>query len=272
MIQRIIFFCLIAISGVLGKTQFTSAQNVMGARSIAAGQTGVSIPNNSWAVFSNSALLTTEHRQVSFYGFRYSGFTEITDFAASVTIPTGTNHSSAAGINSYGFDLFRETSIRAGYKYTFEHLHIGSTIHYTHVQQGGGYGSTGAIGADIGIAIVIAEKFWVGTRATNLNQPSFSTTSEELSRELAIGASYLPAERVMISTEIVKDVRFPLSFRAGAEAELIPGFFARTGTSTNPETYAAGFGYKASLWQINFGVQQHIPLGLSPAIDVGLQF
>lgn len=272
MIQRIIIFCLIAISGVSGITHFATAQNVMGARSIATGQTGVSVPGHSWAVFSNPALISTEQRQVSFYGFRYAGIAEITDFAASLIFPFSENQSAGAGVHSFGFELFRQTSIRAGYKYSIGNLHAGSAIHYTHVQQGGGYGSAGAFGVDIGIAVLIAETIWFGTRATNLNQASYSDTEEELPRELSLGASYFPSERVMITSEIVKDVRFPLSFRAGAEIELLDGFFARAGTSTKPETYAAGFGYQTSRWLINIGVQQHIPLGLSPAVDVGLKF
>jgi hypothetical protein len=76
----------------------------------------------------------------------------------------------------------------------------------------------------------------------------------------------------LVTTEIVKDVMFPVSFRTGVEFEVLNSLFARAGFTTNPETYSFGFGYLADQWNINFGLQQHNPLGLSPALDLGIQF
>ncbi len=269
MIQRIIIFCLIAVSGVLVLTSRAFCQHSLGARSAASGQTGVAVPGDSWSVFSNISFLPTDERQISFYGFRYSGISEITDAAASVSLPVRYG-AFGIGIHRYGFHLFSETRFRAGYKQQWEQFHAGVVLNYTHVQQGGGYGSAGALGADIGIGAQIAEPLWLGARATNVNQPSYAETDEELPRELAAGISYFPSPAAMITAEVVKDVRFPLSFRAGIDAELIKGLNARAGITTNSETYSAGFGYKTSRWQINFAVQQHMVLGLSPALDIGI--
>ncbi|REL24613.1 hypothetical protein DYD21_17255 [Rhodohalobacter sp. SW132] len=269
MIQRIIIFCVIAISGVFVNAERGNAQHSMGARSIASGQTGVAAPGDSWSLFSNSALLSTDEKRISFYGFRYAGIAEITDAAFSASTPVFSGAAGAA-VHRYGFDLFNETRFIAGYKQNWHGLHAGIALHYTYVQQGGNYGSAGAAGLDLGFAAEIISGLWFGSRATNINQPKYKKTDEELPRELAAGLSFSPVHRLMISTEIVKDVRFPASFRAGLDAELITGFRARTGITTQPETYSAGFGYQTGRWQINFAVQQHNPLGLSPAIDFGL--
>ncbi|CAN5421290.1 hypothetical protein BH23BAC3_BH23BAC3_26430 [soil metagenome] len=269
MIQRIIIFCLIAVSGVLVLTSRAFCQHSLGARSAASGQTGVAVPGDPWSVFSNISFIPTDESYVSFYGFRYAGISEITDAAASATLPLG-NGAFGTGVHRYGFHLFSETRFRAGYKQQWEQFHAGVVLNYTHVQQGGGYGSAGALGADIGIGAQIVEPLWLGARATNINQPSFAETDEELPRELAAGISYFPSPATLITAEVVKDVRFPLSFRAGIDAELIKGLHARAGISSNPETYSAGFGYKTARWQINFAVQQHMVLGLSPALDIGI--
>jgi len=269
MIQRKIIFCVIAISGVFVLAESSFAQHSIGARSVASGQTGVSVPVESWSIFSNAALLSTDEKRISFYGFRYTGIAEISDAAFSASIPIFGGAAGAA-VHRYGFHLFNETRIRAGYKKSWHTFHAGFALNYTYIQQGGGYGSAGAAGADIGVAAEIIPGLWFGSRATNVNQPSFQNSDEELPRELAAGLTYFPVQQVMISSEIVKDVRFPASFRAGLNAELIPGFWARTGVTTQPETYSAGFGYQTSSWQINLAIQQHNPLGLSPAIDIGL--
>ena len=236
---------------------------------MASGQAGVAVPDGRWAVFSNSSLLPTHETHISFYGFRYVGIAEITDAAASVTIPVK-NGAFGAGIHRYGFHLFNETRFRAGYKHQWGQFHAGVALNYNHVQQGGGYGSAGAFGVDLGIAGQMAESVWFGARATNVNQPSYAETEEELPRELAAGFSYHPSPGVMITAEAVKDVRFPVSFRAGIDVELIKGLNGRAGATTYPETYSFGFGYATSAWQVNFAVQQHLILGLSPAVDIGI--
>lgn len=270
MIQRNLFFCLVAISGIF-IVDIACSQTTIGARSVAIGQTGTAVPGDQWAIFSNTALMTTDQRQVSFYGFRYVGFTEISDLAASGSYPADFGTFGAA-FHRFGFDLFNETHLRLAYKRQFNHVHAGLGINYAHVQQGGGYGSAGALGIHLGIAAQIIESVWLGARATNINQPTYDNTEEYLPRELAIGISYFPSDRLMLTADAVKDVRFPLSVRTGAEIELINGLHARTGITTQPETYAGGFGYRTAQWQINIGVQQHIPLGLSPAIDLGVTF
>lgn len=269
MIQRIPIFYLIALSGVFIITEEAVSQHAPGARAVAAGQTSVSVPNNAWAVFSNISLLKTNQRQLSFYGFRYSGIAEITDAVAAATIPVGAG-AIGAGVHRYGFSLFSETSFRAGYAHGWQNLRVGAVVSYTNVQQGGGYGSAGAFGIDLGAGGKIVNPLWFGVRATNINQPAYSGSIEELPRELAAGITYVPSPNVMVSAETVKDVRFPISLRAGADIELVHGLRARAGVSTNPQTYSGGFGYSTDRWQINFAVQQHIPLGLSPAIDVGI--
>jgi len=270
MIQRNLFFCVVVIFCVL-TVEISHCQTTIGARSLGTGQTGAALPGNQWAVFSNVALLVTDERWVSFYGFRYVGISEITDLAASVTVPTKLG-SFGAGFHRYGFDLFNRTNIRLGYKKRFSRFHTGLAVSYSAVQQGGGYGSAGALGIDLGIAAQIIETLWMGVRATNVNQPVYGNSDEYLPRDLAIGLAYLPSGRMLLSIDAVKDVRFPISLRAGAELELIKGFEARAGITTQPETYSGGFGFTSDRWEINIGVQQHIPLGLSPAVDLGISF
>lgn len=247
------------------------SQLVMGAKHMAMGQTGVANPGDSWAVFQNPALMETEQNRVSFYGFRYLGFAEITDYAVSVNYNThwGTF---GGGVHRFGDELFNENRMRLGYKNQLGDFHYGGSVTYTHVFQGGNYGNAGAIGFDLGLGAEIIEDLWFGARATNINQPAYGATDEELPREMAIGIGYRLSGFAFFTTEVVKDVRFPLSYRAGIEIEVIESLFARAGFTTEPETYTFGFGYITDRFNINIAMQQHIPLGLSPALDLGINF
>lgn len=245
------------------------AQAVIGARELAMGQAITALPNTTWSVFGNPALMAEDRASVSFFGVRYYSFAEITDMAVSITYPTGIGVL-AAGIHRYGFDLFNEKRLRLGYKNSFKGFHFGIILNYSHVMQGGGYGSAGAAGIDVGIAAAITPDLWIGAKATNINRPTYgSLNDEELPRNLSIGFSYRLSDIALFSTDIIKDVRFPISYRAGVEVRIIGGLMGRAGITTSPGTFSAGFGYKAEFWSANVAVQRHenLILGYSPAID-----
>lgn len=269
--NKIIFHLLASVCFLTASSVSLHAQNSTGARSLAMGQTGTALSGDHWSAFLNVALLSTDAAHVSFYGFRYVGISEITDIAATTSYPTSAGVF-AAGIHRYGFNLFNENRILAAYKNNLGRFHYGAGVSYFHVNQGGNYGSAGAVGIDIGLAAEIATGLWFGARATNLNQPSYGNTNEELPRELAAGFSYQLTPGALLTSEVVKDVMFPVSVRGGLEFEIVRSLFARAGFTTEPETYSIGFGYHGERWLINFGLQQHNPLGLSPALDFGIQF
>lgn len=265
------FLVHLIVAFALIYSQPATAQNSIGARSIAMGQTGVAMPGTSWSAFSNVALMPENKNEASFYGFRYVGISEITDMAASFSYSTNWGVL-GGGLHRYGFNLFNENRFMAAYKNSLGKFHYGGSVSYTHVNQGGRYGSAGAVGFDLGLAAEVTPDLWFGARATNINQPSYGATDEDLPRELAAGLSYYVTQSALVTTEIVKDVMFPVSFRTGVEFEVLNSLYARAGFTTNPETYSFGFGYLANQWNINFGLQQHNPLGLSPALDLGIQF
>lgn len=273
MIQRfwLNYLLGVLVLGIFGIFNPLRAQTSLGATSVAMGQTGVAIPDANWSLFSNVALMPTDENRVSFYGFRYVGIAEITDMAANVTTQTNLG-TVGIGVHRYGFNLFNENRFLLAYKNSLDRFHYGASVSYTHIFQGGDYGAAGAIGFDLGLAAEITEDLWFGARATNLNQPSYGDTDEELARELATGLSYQLTAEALVTAEIVKDVMFPLSFRSGVQFEIIQSLFIRAGITTQPETYSFGFGYQSSRWDVNFALQQHNPLGLSPALDLAVKF
>ncbi len=268
-IQSLKLLCLCVISITFSGMAY--GQNSMGAKLVSMGQAGVALPNSEWSLFSNSALLSTNQNSASFYRFRYVGISEITDLAAVLNFQTRLA-TVGFGIHRYGFNLFSENRVIIGFKKSFGTFHAGISTSYYHVSQGGGYGSAGAVGFDIGVAAELADGLWIGARATNVNYPTYGKTDETVPRDLSLGFSYRLAENTVLSMEAMKDVMFPLSLRSGIQIELIPSLFARAGFTSNPETYSFGFGYAPDRWSINIGLQQHNPLGLSPAIDLGINF
>ena len=160
--------------------------------------------------------------------------------------------------------------MRLGYKHSFAGFHFGAIVNYNHVAIGGGYGSAGALGIDVGLAAPIITDLWIGAKATNINQPEYgSLNNEKLPRELSIGLSYQLSDIALFTSDVVKDVQFPISYRSGLEITIIEGLVGRAGFTTDPLTFSGGFGYHGEFWAVNVAVQRHENrvLGYSPAID-----
>lgn len=266
--RKFFIFFIFGILSAGGSGNYARAQ-VIGARELSMGQAVTALQKTSWAVFGNPAMMPKGKASVSFFGVRYYGFAEITDMAVSLQYPT-TYGVWAGGVHRYGFDLFSESRLRLGYKNSFKGFHFGAVFNYSHVAQGGGNGSAGAIGVDLGIAAAITPELWIGAKAVNINRPTYgSLNDEELPRNLSIGFSYRLSDIALLSSDVIKDVRFPISYRAGIEVRVIGGLVGRAGITTSPNTFSAGFGYNGTFWSANVGVQRHenVVLGYSPAID-----
>lgn len=264
--------CMLLFLSLLGiSPSLLQAQAVIGAREIGLGQATTALTGSPWAVFSNPAMIK-EETDISFFGVQYYGLAEIRDMASSLTLPTQWGLF-AVGIHRYGFDLFSESRFRIGYKNSFKTFHYGGIINYNHVAQGGGYGSVGALGLDIGVAAPLAGGLWMGAKATNINQPTYGGKGlERLPRNLSVGLSYLLTGRGLITADVLKDSGFSARFRGGLEVTVNGGLRARAGVTTAPQTFAGGFGYRGSTWSTNLAVHRHENplLGYSPAIDFNI--
>lgn len=257
----------------LGISTSAYSQISMGARGLGLGHATNALPDYSWSLFSNPALISSDTPKIGFYGLRNYGFAEITDMAALGSVPTKFG-STALGFHRYGDSIFNETRVRLGYKNEWEQLHFGFALNYNHISFGGVYGSGGALGVDVGVAAQVSDQLWIGAKAMNINQPAynFSGTEEDLPRDLSIGFSYLIENRALFMMDVVKDVRFPVSYRGGLEIDIIQELKGRIGVTTEPLTYSFGLGYGKDFWGVNFAIQHHQLLGLSPGFDLLFKF
>ncbi len=247
-------------------------QTTLGARPLALGQATTALPNNQWTVFENPAMLDEDQKSVSFFAIRYYGLPELTDVAAAIVYPTKIGVF-AAGAHRFGDKLFSKSRIRVAYKNSWKDFHYGISVNYSHIKQGGGYGSIGAVGINIGLAAEVSKSLWIGAKATNINRPKYGTTindiDEDLPRNLSIGFSYRLSGVALFTADVVKDVNFPISFRSGVEVKIIDHLKARAGITTKPQTFSGGFGYLAKNWGMNLVIQKHENpvLGFSPGLD-----
>lgn len=256
-------FVLTLLSGPF----MAKGQVILGARSLGMGQAVTALPESPWSLYLNPAMLPGE-RQVAFYGIQNYRLPELMDVSAVIVNPFSFG-TMALGHHRYGNDLFNKHRTRLGYKYEWRGVHAGLVLNYSHVSISN-YGNDGAIGVDLGVAASPFENLWFGASANNINRPKIGT---ELPRRLTIGFSYRMVERVTATSEVVKDVQFPVAYRGGLEVEMVDNFFARTGITTEPTTYSFGLGLLiAGRYAVNLAVQHHELLSWSPGLDVLLKW
>ena len=242
-------------------------QNITGARAAGLGQAVTALPDNVWSAFQNPAMLPAQGRHVSLFSIRYYGISELTDAALSGVYATGYG-SLGVGLHSYGFDLYRESQFRLAYMRAFDNYRMGATLRYQHVSIEG-YGSAGSPALDIGFAMNLAEGLWLGARTSNLSRSTIGEAGEELPRELVIGLSYALSGRVLLVSDLFKDVRFPFSYRGGVEVDALEDILqVRGGVSTEPTTFSLGFGLNRMFWSVSLAAQHHEWLGWSPGVGL----
>jgi len=268
-IKRYPFVLIVLL--LAGMVNHSHAQLILGARGTSMGQAVTALPSETWNVFANPALLPESGRSVSFYGIRYYNLAELTDVALAGHY-THSIGSFGIGMHTFGDDLYRESRFRVGYSRGFQGFRAGIVVNYAHISIDGVYGSAGTLVFDAGVAYELVNGLWFGSRATNLSRSRIGRAKEELPRELALGLSYQLNDRGMLSTDLVKDSRFPLSYRGGLEVRIIDQLYMRGGITTEPLTYSAGLGYKQPSWKVNIVAQQHYVMGWNPGFDFHIHF
>lgn len=220
----------------------------------------------SWATFSG--------RAVSFFAFEAFGLSALRLAAASYVEPTRLG-AFAVGARTFGFDAYRETHLHVGFAHGFRlestrRFHVGASLRYYRVSIPG-YGNAGALGLGIGGLVEVWPSVLMGFQATNFHVPKLAGR-EELARTLALGLAYTPVEQVLAVLDVYKDVRFPLSVRAGVEVQPVAAFSLRAGAATEPSRFTAGAGIRLGHLVADVAGERHAILGWSPAVSFGLRW
>ena len=241
------------------------SQMVMGAREEGLSEATSALQADRWALFGNPANLA-EHDEAAFFAMRHFGFSELTDYAFEMNIPS-TLLSVGLGIHTFGFRLFRQSDFRFGFSKKIQFLHVGLVIKYIRYSFPQPYGSAGAFGVNIGISIQMLHGLWLGTRANNINRPEIGKAREPLPQALSIGLAYHLSPKALYLIECYKDIDFPVSVRSGIEVEPVRVLSFRVGIKSYPESFSAGLGIHRKKMNLNIAMVHHLVLGWSPGVD-----
>jgi hypothetical protein len=262
----IVLTLLIALTATSAFAWSAFAQSGFGARAMAMGGTGILPQNESWAVFNNPAALPDSGITVSFNGTRYFGFSELTETAFSISaavfgVRTG------AGAYTFGFDKYRESGFRMGVKIPYAFAEAGIAAEWRHISIEN-YSSASALMLDAGLLLHPGGGFSIAGVVGNATASAIGRGRDPLPVVSSVGIGWSVLSRLTLTGAAVKDNRFPVSWRMGAEYRPVPYLDLRSGAMTGPEQFNLGIGIRLNPVKTSISVMNHLDLGWTPSVEL----
>jgi hypothetical protein len=172
-----------------------------------------------------------------------------------------------------GFNLYSTSRAGVGYALALsEKLSMGVQINYMNVRQPSYYGTKHGISGEFGLGIKVTQKWTVAMAINNLTRSNLSGLSNERFETIfRIGALYNLSKRVFVTSELEKDINFPLRIKAGIEYHPVDPFYIRVGAAANATSFAIGLGYSYKSLRIDVGSNYLQPLGFHTALSMHFQ-
>ncbi len=253
---------------------FSFAQNgvhpMAGARGVAMGDAAVAF-NDINSAFSNQAgLAFLDGLGFALGAERRFLTSEINSVTAAFAYPTSAGTFGLAA-NYYGFSGYNEQRIGISYaRKLMSKLAIGAQIDYLGFAIPE-YGNKSIITFELGFQAQLIENLYVGAHVFNPIRQEI-VENEKVPTIFRLGASYNPTKKLIISSELEKDMDYDMVFKAGIEYFLIDILALRVGVSTNPTLNSFGLGLKLKNGlKIDVASSYHYALGFTPAFTLSYE-
>lgn len=236
-----------------------------GARSASLAESSVCL-SDTWAFYHNPGALASVSNFSAGLSYDSRFLTrELQHQALALAVPTRVGVISA-GAQLKGYEQYRRTRAGLGYALGLgEHFSAGIQVNLHQLRLGGNYGSSLAATCEAGVLATISDKWKVGAAVANIGRQRITPALSDLyASSLRMGVSYEPSKKVLITSEIAKEVIYPVSFRTGIEYKPAECFVLRAGARTAPVNLAFGIGYRKKGFCIDAGSAYQQLLGFTP--------
>lgn len=245
----------------------------IGARSTGVGNASVTF-FDLWSIHHNQAgLAGLDSLAVGIYYQNRFLVNELSLKGAAVAIPIGPG-TIGVSYNNFGYSQYSESKFALAYAMRFgPSLRAGVQLDYLQTKIGEGYGSQGAVAAEVGIQAKLIEDLWLGAHVYNVNRAKIGDYgNERIPTILRLGLSYTFSKKLILAAETEKDIDLPASYKFGVEYQAIPQLALRGGVSTASTTAYAGIGIQLQRFRIDIASSIHQTLGASPEIALTYDF
>lgn len=283
---------LLLLTPALARAQ-ANGPGVWGARSAALGGTAVTVPDGAWAAGNNPAALgELSHLTVGFQAANQFLLANLSTVGVAAALPVGPQlppqpvpgvpaavaarqapRYGVVGVTArrFGNKQYAEQGLGLSYGYRLGTVSVGARVEVMQLSIEG-LGSRRAVAASLGgQADILPRKLTFGASLVNLNQARLAPDQDErLPTVLRAGLAYRPSEKVLLLTEVEKDVEQAADVRVGLEYQVLASLALRAGVSAYTEQLTGGFGVQAGQLHIDYAAAWHSALGLSQHLSVAV--
>jgi len=216
-------------------------------------------------------LAGVKHTTVGFTYNAVPGFKLFNRTALSLALPV---RSGVAGFGAYrlGNDLYNEQMLSAGFSNAFGLASLGIKVNYVQYNIAG-FGTKGAFSVSFGGIAALTPSLSVGAHITNINQPRLShADGERLPTLICAGLSVKATDQTRITTELEKDLDYPLLWKTGLEYRFQKKIYFRTGFALHPNAGFFGWGFKGKTFSLDYAFQYTGTRGAHHEATVGYVF
>lgn len=173
--------------------------------------------------------------------------------------------SGAAGVSAFRFgdDLYNEHNLSLGVAHTFGLASLGLKAHYIQYRAQGLETRT-ALSVSFGGIAQLTPKLLFGAHIVNINQPVIhADTGERIPTSLYAGISFRPSDKLILGSDIEKDLQHPATIKSGMEYRLYKKVSFRTGFNLHPEAGFFGLGFHVRKLELDYALEASYAAGFS---------
>ncbi|MBT1705479.1 hypothetical protein [Chryseosolibacter indicus] len=228
---------------------------------------------DEWSIFNNvGGLSSAKETTVAFTYDVSPAFPTFNRMAALIASPfkVGTF---GLGAFKFGDDLYNEQILSTAFSNKLGIASLGISANYIQYATLG-FGNKSVFSLSFGGIASLTPMLDVGAHIQNINQPVISEDSEEerLPTRLTIGLAFKPSSKLLISSEIEKQLDLQAIWKTGVEYQFNKKFFCRTGFNIDPDAAFLGVGFMPEKLSLNYAMEYNIRLGISHQASVSYKF
>ena len=227
-----------------------------------------SIQRDEWSVFNNVGGLGKVKQKVIVSAFEARpAVAGANRMGAGIILPFSFGTTGIA-IHQFGDDLYRESIASAGFGNQFGNTALGVRITYIQYRATG-FENHSAVSVDFGGITEITPKIQVGAFITNVTQSTLRNTDHELlPTKLHLGIAFRPDEKILLATELEKDIDFDPTLKMGLDYCIYKKISLRTGYHLSPASLFFGTGYERKNMKIDYALVLPNQIGTSHQVSV----
>ena len=231
-----------------------NSSTLMGARQAGMGYSS-SVLTDEWSFFNNIGGIGKVNETNAIFAYDINpALIGANRLAAALQSPTkwGT---AGVGIFRFGDDVYSEHLFSVGFGNTMGNTSLGAKCSYVQYRAEG-FGTLTAINLDFDGVTQLTNQISLGAYLTNLTQSKLTGAhNEHLPAKLVAGISFRPSDKVLVSTELEKDLMYPAIWRSGLEYTLYKKIFVRTGFNLNPNAAFFGLGAQKKKIKMDYALR-----------------